>query len=146
MKIQSGLFFRKHTGELVDFANLGEANENLEMLIDTHDSSTSKRLAEKVLVFMVRHISKPFMPFPVAMYSSASVSGAKLYPVVFEVVEALELHGFSVVSITSDGNSPNCKFYQMCGLDNSSPTYRTPNYYALSKTETFTFSMTLHTY
>ena len=76
MKIQSGLFFRKHTGELVDFANLGEANEKLKMLIETHDSSTSKRLAEEVLVFMVRHISKSSMPFPVAMYSSASVSGA----------------------------------------------------------------------
>ena len=62
---------------------------NLKMLIETHDSSTSKRLAEEVLVFIVRHISKP-MPFPVAMYSSASVSGAKLYPVVFEVVEASE--------------------------------------------------------
>ena len=49
---------------------------NLEMLIETHDSSTSKRLAEEVLVFIVRHISKPFMSFPVAMYSSASVSGA----------------------------------------------------------------------
>ena len=48
MKIQSGLFFRKHTGELVGFANLGEANENFEMLIDTHDSSTSKRLAKEV--------------------------------------------------------------------------------------------------
>ena len=29
MKIRSGLFFRKHTQELVGFANLGEANENL---------------------------------------------------------------------------------------------------------------------
>ena len=133
MKIRSGLFFRKHTGELVGFANLGEANENLELLIETHDSTTSKRLAEEVLVFMLRHISKPSMSFPVAMYPSASVSGEKLYPVVFEVVEALELHGLSVVSITSDGNSPNHKFYRMCGLDSSSPTYKTPNPYALSK-------------
>ena len=107
--------FRKHTGELVGFANLGEANEDLEILIGTHDSSTSKTLPE-VVVFMVRHISKPSMSFPVAMYSSASVSGAKLYPVVFEVVEALELHGFSVVSISSDGNSPNCKFVALIVL------------------------------
>ena len=29
MKIQSGLYFKKHTGEMVGFTNLGEANENL---------------------------------------------------------------------------------------------------------------------
>ena len=89
---------------------------------------------------MLRHISKPSMSFPVAVYSSASVSGEKLYPLVFEVVEALELHGFPVVSINSDGNSPNHKFYRMCGgLNSSPPTYKTPNPYALSKNQDIYF-------
>lgn len=29
MKTRSGLLFRKHTGKLLGFSNLGEANENL---------------------------------------------------------------------------------------------------------------------
>ena len=68
------------------------------------------------------------MYFPVAMYPSASVNGEKLYPLVFKVIEALKLHGFPVVSITSDGNSPNHKFYRMCG-HSSPPTCKTPNLY-----------------
>ena len=141
MKIRSGLFFRKHTGELVGFTNLGEANENLERLVENLNGGTSisDRLAEEVLVFMLRHISKPSTYFPVAMYPSACLSGEKLYPVVFEVVEALELHGFPIISITSDGNSPNRKFYRMCSLDTPPPTYKTPNPYAMAKSRDIYF-------
>ena len=135
MKIHSGLFFRKHTGELVGFANLGEANENLEILIETHDSSTSKRLAKEVLVFLVRYISKPSMPFPVAMYSSASVSGAKLYPVVFEVVEA------SVMEIILIANFIECVALIVLHLHAGHLTIM-----PCPRTETFPFSVTLHTY
>ena len=108
MKIRSGLFFRKHTGELLGFANLGEANENLQNLVETLNGQNAvTKVAEEVLVFMIRHISKPSSCYPVAMYPSVSLSGEKLYPLVFEVIEALELHGFSIVSITCHGNSPN---------------------------------------
>lgn len=76
IKIQSGLYFKKHTGELlVGFTNLGGANENLEMLSACYGSNTGKKLAEGVLVFMLRHIPKRSMSFPVAMYPLASVSG-----------------------------------------------------------------------
>ena len=133
MKIRSGLLFRKHTGELLGFSNLGEANENLQNLVETLNSkSTTKSMAEEVLVFMLRHISKPSTSFPVAMYPSVALSGEKLYPLVFEVIETLELHGFPIVSITSDGNSPNRKFYRICGLD-TTPAYKTPNPYAKNR-------------
>ena len=92
--------------------------------------NTGEKLAEEVLVFMIRHISKPSTCYPVAMYPSACLSGERLYPLVFEVIEALELHGFPIVSITSDGNSPNRKFYRMCGIDVPSPAYKTPNPFA----------------
>jgi len=132
MKIRSGLLFKKNTGELVGYANLGDANENLQELVEVLNGKkvTQKKIAEEILVFMLRDISRPSTSFPVAMYPSVSLSGEKLYPLVFEVVEALELHGFSIVSITSDGNSPNRKFYRICGIDNVKPVYKTPNPYA----------------
>ena len=143
MKIRSGLFFRKHTGELLGFANLGEANENLQNLVETLNGQNAvTKVAEEVLVFMIRHISKPSSCYPVAMYPSVSLSGEKLYPLVFEVIEALELHGFSIVSITCHGNSPNQKFFRICGLD-TTPAYKTPNPFAI-KIETFISSVMPH--
>ena len=133
MKIRSGLLFREHTGEIVGFSNLGEANENLQKLVQTlNGNTTTKNMAEEVLVFMLRHISEPSTSFPVAMYPSVALSGEKFYPLVFEVTEASELHGFPIVSITSDGNSPNRKFYRICGLD-TTPAYKTPNPYAKNR-------------
>ena len=136
MKIKSGLLFKKDTGEMVGYTNLGEANENLQELAEalSGEIDAKKKVAEEVLVFMLMDISKPSIFFPVAMYPSACLSGEKLYLLVFEVVEALELHGFPVVSITSDGNSPNRKFYRMCGVEKSTTlVYKTPNPYALNR-------------
>ena len=78
--------------------------------------STAPKLADRFLVFMIRYVFKPSAFFPVAMYPSSCLSGERLYPMVFDVIEALEVQGFSVVSITSDGNSPNRRFYHICGL------------------------------
>lgn len=133
MKIRSGLVFRKSTGELVGFCSPGEANNDLERLTESLTSGSkgaTPQLASQVLVFMVRHIFKPSMFFPVAMNPSNCLSGERLYPLVFDVTEALELQGFPVVSITSDGNSPNRRFYRICGLSDEQPTYKTINPFA----------------
>ena len=93
-----------------------------------HDSvHATPKLADHVLQFMVRHILKPSTFFPVAMIPCTSLSGEKLYPMVYDVIEALELEGFPVVSITSDGNSPNRRFYRICRLSKERPTYKTSN-------------------
>ena len=41
-----------------------------------------------------------------------------MFPLVWEVTEALELYDIPVVSITSDGAKPNRRFYSMCTRNN----------------------------
>ena len=133
MKVRSGLVFRKYTGELVGYCSLGYVNDDLERLTQSLNSgsvSTVPKLADQVLVFMIRHVFKPSAFFPVAMYPSSCLSGERLYPMVFDVIEYLEVQGFPVVSITSDGNSPNRRFYRICGLSDERPTYKTSNPFA----------------
>ncbi len=131
MKIWSGLVFRKYTGELVGYCNFGQVNDDLERLNESLNSESvtgAPKLANQVLVFMVWHIFKPSVSFHVAMYPSISLSGER--PLIFDVVEALQLQGFPVVSLTCNGNSPNCRFYRICGLSTEHPVYKTPNPFA----------------
>ena len=41
-------------------------------------------------------------------------TGEQIFPLVWEVVRALELYRISVVSVVSDGAKQNRRFYQMC--------------------------------
>lgn len=86
MKIRSGLVFKKDTGELTGFCNLGQVNHDLEKLsdylTDTTQSNEVPTLSDQMLVFMVRPIFKPSFSFPVAMYPSTSLTGERLYPII----------------------------------------------------------------
>ena len=95
MKIHSGLVFNKNSGQLVGFTDLGEVNEDLDNLAATLmcESPVVPKLAEQMLVFMVRPLLKPSYTFPVAQYPSTALTGEKLYPLVWNVVETLELYG-----------------------------------------------------
>ena len=75
-------------------------------------------LAKSMLVFMIRRIFKPSLSFPIASYPASNLSGEKLYPVVMEVVEALELSNIAVIyiAVTSDRASPNHTFYKLWRL------------------------------
>ena len=64
------------------------------------------------------------------MYHSMSLKSEQLYLVVWEVIEALELHCIQQDSLTSDGNSPNHRFYSLCGLTDDKPICKTKNPYA----------------
>ena len=70
MKVRSGLVFKKDTGELTGFCNLGEVNQDLEnlskSLTSTATASATPALAEQMLVFMIQLIFKPSVSFPVA--------------------------------------------------------------------------------
>ena len=121
MKIKQGLVFSKSTKEIIGFTNLSTVNHELSILTEETDSSTesslaSYQIAKQMLVFMIRPIFKPSLSFLVALYPSSNRSGEELYPVVMEVVEALELWALPVLAITSDGASPNRKFYKLCKL------------------------------
>ena len=56
----------------------------------------------------------------------------------WEVIEALEMYGIPVVSLTSDGAKPNRRFYKMCQLG---PTveYKTSNPFRADQAELFFF-------
>ena len=110
---RSGLVCRKDTGVITGFCNLGEVNKHFERL--SQSVPTDPMVAEQTLVFMVQSI---FKLFPAAMYPSANLNGERLYPVVWEVVEELELF------LTSDGNSANRRFYRLCSPDKDTPTFK----------------------
>ena len=68
-------------------------------------------LASHMLVVMVRAIQKPSFTYPVAQFPSANLTGSQPYPLLWNVIEALELNDIHVVSYTCDGVSSNRNFY-----------------------------------
>ena len=117
--------YRKHTGELVGFCDLSTINQELEDLAAADKCNPTPKLAKHMLTFMIHPIFRPSLSFMVASYASLCLSGEKLYAPVWEVVEALEFSGLPVVSLTSDGASPNCRFYKLCNI-----THKTRNPFA----------------
>ena len=58
--------------------------------------------------------------------------GEKIFPLAWEVIEALELYEIPVVSLTSDGAKPNHRFYSLCQKQQSGHVdvpYKTSNPY-----------------
>ena len=94
MKIKSGLVFNKNSGELVGFSNLGEVNEDIDKIVSRikDDSPYTPLLAKKMLAFMVRPVHKPSLAFTIAAYPTTDISGSQLFPIAWEVIEALELN------------------------------------------------------
>ena len=140
MKVWSGLVF-KDTNELTRFCNLGEVNQDLESLTCNATASATPALVEQTLVLMIWAIFKPSFSFLVAMYPSGALTGENLYPVVWEVIKALELHSIPILSLTSDGNSPNQRFYHLYSLTSGGPTYKTKNPTLIVSS---TFTVTYH--
>ena len=131
IKVKSGLVFHKSTGTLVGFVNLGEANNDmmlLEQSLQKPTIVTKKEIATHMLVLMSRIITKPSSTFPIAQFPSANMSGGKLYSVVWDTVQVLELNGLHVVSITCDGASANRSFFHISAEKCTIP-YRTQNPY-----------------
>lgn len=70
---------------------------------ESSEQKAKPELAESMLVWMVRLLH-------IAQYATCSLSGNKLYPIAWDVVEALEINGLKVRSISCDGVSANRKF------------------------------------
>lgn len=116
MKIKSGLVFNKVSGRMAGFVDLGKINSELDALLYSLETSTdikSDKLAGSMLVLMVRLLRRPSFTFPIAQFPTASLSGHKLYPIVWDVVEAMELNGFKVMTICCDGLSANRRFFHI---------------------------------
>lgn len=73
-----------------------------------------------------------------------TIIGDQIFPVAWEVMEALEMYDIPVISLTSDGAKPNRRFYRMCrGKDRKLP-YKCSNPYSSSNTELYFFCDTPH--
>ncbi len=140
MHIKEDLVYKKMSGELVGFVNLGDVNENLMQLDQQLQqvSSESPALASSVFVLMVRGLFTS-LKFPYATFPCKSTCGDQLVPIFFEAVFRLERCGFKVVGITLDGYSANRRFMQLVAEDSPGVNHKLPNPCAPDR-EIFLFS------
>ena len=102
----------------VGFVNLGSLNSDLEAMEKSLNNETGitaqpPELAESMLVLMARRVLKPSCTFPIVQYPTSSLSGEKLYPIVWDTIETMELSKFQVFYVTCDGLSANRKFFRI---------------------------------
>ena len=122
MKIKNGLAFSKSSRKLVGFCDLGSFNSELSemaMFLSGKKSKSTPELASHMLVFMARPVFKPSLcNAPQFLHYWQET----IFPVVWEVIEALEINFLPVMAVTSDDAS---RFYKFCkdrGID-----YKTRN-------------------
>ena len=78
-----------------------------------------KKLAPHVLCVMARGWFK-HINYPLGYFSSCGFDSARLFLVLWKVTVILEMTGFKVVTIVSDGALPNRRFYELHQLADGS--------------------------
>nr|XP_006814580.1 PREDICTED: uncharacterized protein LOC102809633 [Saccoglossus kowalevskii] len=132
LKIQADLVFEKSSGKLVGFVDINNFNNSLAMYEKNLDDGPVKPdIATYMLVFMVRGVCL-HLNYPLAHFPTTSITSDFLFPLVWEAIEVLEMYDFKVMVSTSDGASPNRRFYKIHQSEDPEEliTYRTPNHYA----------------
>ena len=116
MKVKSDLVYKKSTGQLVGFTQLGSFEDQLRTFEDSVQSETeaTKGIAHHVLVFQVRALFWHFS-YPLAHFPTTNTKGTEIFSLFWKAVEVLELAGLKVVGVTCDGASTNRKFMDMHG-------------------------------
>ncbi|KAJ8025305.1 Transposable element P transposase [Holothuria leucospilota] len=128
MKLKANLVFDKNTGELIGFTDLGDPEINYSTM------EKVDQLATHAMVFMLRGVCTE-LKYSFAFFGSDGVSAIQLFPLFWEAVCILECTcNLWVIAVTSDGASPNRRFYNMhnamVGDDSRSVTYCTQNLYS----------------
>lgn len=128
MKVQANLVFDKNTGELIGFVDLGDPDVNFGTL------EKQDEIATHALVFLVRGMCT-YLKFSLAYFATNGITSAQLIPLFWEAVCILETTcNLWVTATTSDGASPNRRFYRLHkNLDGGAGKdvcYRTINLYA----------------
>ena len=107
MKVIANLVLDKTTGELIGFTDLGDPNLNFGVLEKVDDVATH------ALAFLVRGICTE-LKFGLAHFATTGATAAQLLPLFWEAVCILETScNFWVIAATSDGASPNRRFYRL---------------------------------
>ena len=118
MKVRGGLMFRKSTGRLIGFCDLVQANRDIDHLFSSPSEGSAgdqtPQLAKNMLAFMIRPIFCPSLVFMIAAFPTVQLTGYKLFPLVWNVIESLELSDLPVIAVTADGASHNQHFFHLC--------------------------------
>ena len=113
MKVSEGLVYSHSTGQILGFTSLGDLNDKLQSYTRScQDEKASPAIASHVLTLMVRGICASYHA-AIAFFSTQGVTSDQLYNIILEAVELLELRGFNVCALVSDGAAPNRTFYSM---------------------------------
>lgn len=128
MKVMANLVLDKTTGELIGFTDLGDPDLNF-AVIEKVDM-----IATHALAFLVRGVCTE-LKFGLAHFATTGITAAQLMPLFWEAVCILETTcNLWVIAATSDGASPNRRFYRLHKpLDGdavSDVCFRTANLYA----------------
>ena len=128
MKVMSNLVFDKVTEELIGFTDLGDPDLNYGVLEKTNEIATD------TLAFLIQGVCTE-LKFCLAYFATTGVTAAQMMPLFWEAVAILETsYNLWVIAATSDGASPNRRFYRLHKLlDEDADTdvcYRTVNLFA----------------
>ena len=128
MKVMANLVLDKTTGELIGFTDLGDPDLNFGVL------EKVDMIATHTLAFLVRGVCTD-LKFGLAHFATAGITAAQLMLLFWEAVCILETTcNLWVIATTSDGASPNRRFYRLHkpldGDADGDVCYRTINLYA----------------
>ena len=114
---------------MVGFTEIGDINSEFDEfqkeIEDNSDDLSKRDFATYVIVYMVRGLFTGLQQ-SFGYYATRGISGHQLYPCTMEAIRVLSSIGFSVRSITSDGASPNRKFYDIIHEEDADHKALTP--------------------
>ena len=136
--VKEGLVYNKSTGSLIGFADLGgtlqQVNDYEERL---SSGNQSRPLAKTMMVFMVRGVFCN-ISFPYAQFPMSSAQAHDVFPLLWQVIDRLEVNNIHVLGVTADGVSVNRKVFQMHGA--SPRIHKCANLYSSEGRDIFFFS------
>ena len=98
MKIQDNLVWDKHSGELIEFVDLGDISVDFATLRKT------QTLARHVLVFLVKSVVNP-MSYSFATFATDGITVYQIMPIFWQAVKYLEKINLKLIAATADGAS-----------------------------------------
>ena len=109
MKIREGLVYDKCNDQLIGFVQLDDiTNSLLELERTCKSTPSSPEVATHMLLLLVWGLTIS-LKFPLAQFPTTGVTAYQLYPLISEAILRLEMLGFKVICITSNGASSNRK-------------------------------------
>ena len=80
MHVMDDLVYNKHSGNMIDFANLGEVNNHLSQYEESlqGDMAACPQVVKTVVIFMVWGLFF-LMQFPYAQFPCHTLAGSQLY-------------------------------------------------------------------